>query len=111
MRLYVAAGNCALAVALRDAKVRALASSQAIDALILADDVVDEVDSQAELEHIPYWQQADKTMYEEQQVACRMNLRRDRRVRNALEPWWQTALRSLQSGGDMETCTPSGIER
>jgi len=92
-----------VAAALRTA--RANQATKQVDRLVV--DCVHEVASEHELEGIPYWQQGNTDQYSPEMVAARFELRRHPLVLTALHEWWQTALRSLQSGGDSEACLMS----
>jgi len=52
-----------------------------------------------QLKSVPFWAQGDTTLYEEEVLERRMELRRDPLVREALEEWWVTVVNSLTSGG------------
>jgi len=50
------------------------------------------------LRRVPYWKQADSSLYAINVLKDRQELRRHPTVAAALEEWWTTALNSLRSG-------------
>jgi hypothetical protein len=55
-------------------------------------------EKQAAPEKLQYWDQGDALLYEKDALARRIALRRHPLVRGALHRWWETALRSVQTG-------------
>ena len=53
-------------------------------------------------EAVPYWQQGDLAFYSKDSLKKRYELRHNEEVVEQLQLWWDTALRSMQSGNDSD---------
>eukprot|EP00325_Prymnesiales_sp_UTEX-LB-985_P005232 CAMPEP_0174699598 /NCGR_PEP_ID=MMETSP1094-20130205/4830_1 /TAXON_ID=156173 /ORGANISM="Chrysochromulina brevifilum, Strain UTEX LB 985" /LENGTH=784 /DNA_ID=CAMNT_0015896965 /DNA_START=84 /DNA_END=2440 /DNA_ORIENTATION=+ len=68
-------------------------------------DSVLEVETEAAMTAIPIWQQGDAQLYTAEALQARASCRQHADVVSVLHVWWQTAQRSLQSGGDSHAST------
>ena len=62
--------------------------------------VVTTVSTEEELENLELWQQGDASLATKEKMMERQKLRHDKRVLEALQAFWEAALRSVQSEGD-----------
>lgn len=67
--------------------------------------VITEVESDETAKALPLWKQGSEALYTSEALQARGACRHDKAVLAALNVWWQTAQRSLQSGGDVSACT------
>ena len=83
-------------------------AEHAAQATLLQGGIVTTV-TEEELDTIPLWMQGDVSLATSEKIEQRQRLRFDRRVAEALQMWWEAALRSVVSieegGGDVEAET------
>ena len=79
---------------------RARAATERAKQDLFSERVVAVVDHDKRIEELDYWQQGDMSLATEEMMKRRLRLRHDRRVKGALQQFWEAALRSLQYGRD-----------